>query len=165
MKAIVCLDKNFGIGKENKLPWLKNKEDLKFFREITWGKNILMGRKTFDGLGTLFLKNREIYVLSQSGRESVWASCLDGFSSGGRYTDGQDLPKDIIICGGREIYDQFLPNCEELFVTHLTESYECDTFFPYSQHGIDLIFPYSEKIKDISGGVIKRYYKLCYQKI
>jgi dihydrofolate reductase len=159
MKAIVCLDKNFGIGRENKLPWPKNKEDLKFFREITWGKNILMGRKTFEGLGVMFLPNRSIFVLTKGKNHSCWGSEIDTWPCSGKYTDGENLPKDIIICGGREIYDQFLPKCEELFVTHLTESYECDTFFPYSQHGINSIFPNSEKIKEISGGVIKRYYK------
>jgi dihydrofolate reductase len=155
MKAIVCLDKNFGIGRQNKLPWPKNKEDLKFFKEYTWNQAILMGRKTYEGLGMVFLPNRTIYVLN-----AKLNSCMGCKDSLVYFTSNKDsLLNNLIVCGGREIYDQFLPLCDELMVTHLNNKYECDTFFPYSQIGIDRLFPKKELVKEIGGGKIVKYYK------
>ena len=155
MKAIVCLDKHFGIGRQNTLPWPKNKEDLDFFKGYTWNQTILMGRKTYEGLGVVFLPNRVIYVLNKTANNTC--GCDKGVVT---YISNKEyLPKDIIVCGGREIYDQFLPLCNELMVTHLNNKYECDTFFPYSQVGIDRLFPKKELVKEISGGKIVKYSK------
>lgn len=154
MKAIVCVDKNFGIGRGANLPW-KNKEDMRFFREYTWGQAILMGNKTFKGLGTMFLPNRDIYVLNTKNCNS----CYQNDSSTFYILNVDRAPKNVIICGGRDIYDQFLPNCDELMITKLEESYDCDVFFPYSEFGLNKIFSKKELVKQIGGGKIWKYGK------
>lgn len=156
MKAIVCVDKNFGIGRGTKLPW-KNKEDMRFFREYTWGQNILMGRKTYGGLGVVFLPNRSIYVLTKNANGCMGTE-IDTWPASVLFTNLNNIPKNIIICGGREIYEQFLPNCDELMITKLEESYDCDIFFPYSEFGLNKIFNKKELVKEIEGGKIWKYY-------
>lgn len=157
MKAIVCVDENFGIGRGAKLPW-KNKEDMRFFREYTWGQNILMGRKTYYGLGVAFLQNRSIYVLTKNGNGCMGTE-IDTRPASTFFTSFNYIPKNIIICGGRQVYDQFLPNCDELMITKLEASYDCDVFFPYSELGLNKIFSKKELVKQIDGGKIWKYNK------
>jgi dihydrofolate reductase len=158
MKAIVCLDNKFGIGKNNTLPWPKNKEDLRFFREYTWGHRILMGRPTFAGMGLMFLENRQIYVLTRGPvTRASWVTTINDHVSSGCYINESAISHDMIVCGGRMIYDMLVPKCTELMVTHLNDSFDCDTYFPYSQVGIDRLFPKMEIVKQIDGGIIKRY--------
>lgn len=158
MKAIVCVDKNFGIGRGAKLPW-KNKEDMRFFMEYTWDQAILMGNKTFQGLELPFLPNRDIYVLGRKLKfNNLYSNHKDSASTFGIESIEQ-APKNVIICGGRQVYDQFLPNCDELMITKLDDKYDCDVFFPYSQVGLNMIFSKKELVKEIEGGMIWRYTK------
>lgn len=150
MQAIVAFDQKLGMGLNGYLPWPNIPEDFKWFKETTMGKNILFGRKTFQNLP--ILKKRTTYVVSKN--------YLNDFA-GIDYGDGtvvvyqrnfDSLPKDIIICGGAKIYKQLLPDCEELYVTHVNGVYECDTYFPFSQEVIDRMFPHNSFIREFSGG-------------
>ncbi len=107
-----------GIGIGGKLPW-HIKEDLAFFKEKTLGKTLLMGRKTFEGLPAP-LPGRKTLILSKSveGPDVVHSI--------------EELPEtEIWVCGGAQIYKQFFPLCEEVYLTLVkNEPPEVDAFLP-----------------------------------
>lgn len=128
------MDENRVIGNGNSLPWPKEKSDLKFFKEKTSGGSLIMGRKTFQGLGTLHLVNRKIYVLTHFNPYS-WSVSNLNFQSGSATThiikDVNDLPEqDYWVCGGKAVYELFLPKMCEFFVTYIKGQYEGDVIMP-----------------------------------
>lgn len=130
MKAIVAMDLNRGIGLNGKIPWHLS-EDLKFFKEKTTGGALLMGRKTFDGVGRL--SNRWIYILNKT-LSGPYIS--DGFGSVIKYINPSELDKilkidNLWLCGGAEMYKQFISLCDEVYVTIILDKYECDIKLHY----------------------------------
>lgn len=123
MIAIVtAMDLNDLIGKENKLPW-RLPNDLSHFRKLTWGKNIVMGRKTYESIGVL--PNRNTIVLTRY-PESVEGPVRT------ITTPEQILNQegDFYVIGGAEIYKLFLPYADVMHITQIDESFEGDTYFP-----------------------------------
>lgn len=130
MKIIVAVDEKWGIGKEGKL-LCHLSDDLKYFKEKTTGKTIVMGRVTLEGFpGKKGLPNRRNLVLSHdenffaegaetiSSEEELW-SALSGES-----TD------DVFIVGGAKVYEAFLQYCDTCYVTKIYEDFDADRFFP-----------------------------------
>ena len=112
------------IGRGNQIPW-HLPEDFKWFKRMTTGNVVVMGRKTFESIGRP-LSNRETIVVSRS-----------GFSFPGVRTvaslDEIDLEKEtreVFICGGAEIYAQALSKCSDLYLTLVKREVEGDAFFP-----------------------------------
>lgn len=128
MKLIVAIDAANGIGKNGSIPW-KCKEDLKFFKFVTMGHDIFMGRKTQDSLVSP-LKGRRNFVIT-SDQDRV----LPGFS----WCDPDMLSLcEGFIIGGGSIYELALSKMSyrtgsklvtELFVSKINGDHECDTFF------------------------------------
>ncbi len=141
MKAIVAVDRNWGIGLKGKL-LIQIPADQKFFREVTTGQVVVMGRKTLESLpGGAPLKNRINVVMTRGGVslpdevEAVHSidelkTVLAGYEEGGGADDPKDKPREIYCIGGAEVYRQLLPMCDECYVTKVDESYEADAFFP-----------------------------------
>ena len=125
IKAIVAISENSVIGKEGDLPW-RISEDLRWFKKITLGHTLLMGRKTWESLPGA-LPGRENWVLSsklQSHSGIKVFKTLDNALSA-------TITGNLFIIGGGEIYKQALPICEELFVSEVYRTIENgDTFFP-----------------------------------
>ena len=112
------------IGRGNQIPW-HLPEDFKWFKRMTTGNVVVMGRKTFESIGRP-LPNRETIVVSRS-----------GFSFPGVRTvaslDEIDLGKEtreVFICGGAQIYAQALSLCSDLYLTLVKKEVEGDAFFP-----------------------------------
>lgn len=125
MEAIFACDKNGGIGFENSLPWAFNKEDMQHFVNVTRGKAVVMGSKTFESLGRKQLPNRRNIVLSRTPEKwdgVVESMTLEHFLSLQCFQESH-----IVIIGGAEIYEELLPLCDTLWVTRFHEEYECDT--------------------------------------
>ena len=128
MNAIFSADKNWGIGKGGDL-LVKIPGDMKYFREMTKNKVVVMGRKTFLSLPGGALPNRRNIVLSRS-----------GFAAGGVtvVTSVEELltllgpyPKeDVFVIGGGEIYSLLLRYTDRAYVTKIDRLFEADTFFP-----------------------------------
>lgn len=125
MLLITCIDKEFGLGKNGRLPW-HVKEDLNIFRQNTLDKTILLGGKTAEKLP--FLRERDIKVLSRNKRGKTILG-----SNQIEYVNEFEIEPDWIICGGGEIYSFFLQKnlVSVAIVGRLNSSYDCDTFFPY----------------------------------
>ncbi len=129
MKAIVSVDQNWGIGYRGEL-LQKIPEDMKFFRQMTVGKVVVMGRETFESLpGKEPLKDRINIVLSKSGSfhddKIIICRTLEQLL--------QELEEysadDIYIIGGETVYSQLLSHCTEAYVTKIQNTYPADKYF------------------------------------
>jgi len=126
---VVAMSKNRVIGREGKLPW-KLSTDLKWFKHITEGHTLVMGRKTAESVGKA-LPNRLNLVLSQSG-----SKLSDDFHV---YTDWPSLlnfvqkdAKEVFIIGGEQIFNLLLNKqiVSRMYISHVETEIEGDTFFP-----------------------------------
>ena len=129
MKAIVAVDLNWGIGYKGNL-LQRIPEDLKFFKQITLGKIVVMGKETFESLpGKEPLKDRINIVLNKdrkfTNEKVTICHSLDDLS--------QELKKynsnDVFIIGGESVYSQLLPYCTEAYVTKIDNFYVADKYF------------------------------------
>lgn len=130
MKAILSADRNWGIGYQNKL-LVTIPSDMRFFRETTTGKVIVLGRKTLETFpGGLPLKNRVNVVLTHDRslqvKDAVVVHDLEELM--------EELKKypeeDIYVVGGGSVYELMLPYCDTAYVTRIDMAYQADTFFP-----------------------------------
>lgn len=126
-QAIAAMSENRVIGRGGGIPW-HLPEDFKWFKKMTTGQVLVMGRKTFESIGRP-LPDRETVILSR--RE---------FQAPGTATirDPGELPalverfpgRTLWIVGGAQVYEQCLPLCSDLYVTHVKRTVEGDVFFP-----------------------------------
>jgi dihydrofolate reductase len=130
MNLIVAVDKNWAIGNDNKL-LVSIPQDMKFFRETTMGKVVVMGRKTLESFpGGQPLKKRTNIVLTRDKnykvKDAIVVNTVDELL--------QELKKydeeEIYVIGGESIYKQMLPYCRVAHVTKINHAYEADTYFP-----------------------------------
>lgn len=129
MNIIVAVDKNWAIGFENKL--LNSiPEDMKFFRETTTGKVVVMGRKTLESFPNKRpLKNRtNIVITRQKDYKVDGAVVLHSVEEALDYLK-QFKSEDIYVIGGASIYEQMLPYCDVAHVTVMDYAYQADTWF------------------------------------
>ena len=130
MNLIVAADKNWGIGKDNKL-LVSIPSDMKFFRQETMGKVVVMGRKNLESFPNgLPLKNRTNVVLTSDKnyqvKDAVIVHSIDEVLEELKKYDEEN----IYIIGGESIYRQMLPYCDVAHVTKIDHAYEADAYFP-----------------------------------
>lgn len=127
--AVVAADLAGAIGKQGGLPW-HLPDDLRFFMRYTLGKPVLMGRKTFESIGSKPLKNRLNMVLSSRAIEVegvVWVKTLEQAL---KHSQGEE---ELIVAGGAGIYALAEPMLTDVRMTRIqTRVFEADTFFPVS---------------------------------
>lgn len=130
MNLIVAADKNWGIGKDNKL-LVSIPSDMKFFRQETMGKVVVMGRKTLESFPNgLPLKNRTNVVLTSDKnyqvKDAVIVHSIDEvLEELKKYDDNE-----IYVIGGEKVYEELLPYCDVAHVTKIDFAFEADTHFP-----------------------------------
>ena len=120
---------NNAIGKDNSLLWHIS-EDLKRFKEITSNHKILMGRKTFESLPGI-LPNREHIILTRDKNfnvDSDKVTIINNIEDAIKYY--KDSNEEIFIIGGGEVYKEFLPFANKLYLTKVYKDFDADTFFP-----------------------------------
>lgn len=130
MNLIATVDKNWAIGRNNKL-LVSIPDDMKFFRETTTGKVVVMGRKTLESFpGKKPLKNRVNIVLTSDNSYQVDGAVIvhdmDELHEELKKYDSQD----IYVIGGESIYRQLLDECDVAHITKIDFSYEADAWFP-----------------------------------
>ncbi|OTN90440.1 dihydrofolate reductase [Enterococcus sp. 7E2_DIV0204] len=128
LAAIWAQDEQGTIGKKNRLPWhLPN--DLKFFKQMTEDNTIVMGRKTFEGMGSRPLPNRQTIVLTRD--KGYQAEGVTVFHTVGEVLEyARSFAGITFISGGSAVYEDFLPYCDVLYRTVIDHSFEGDTKFP-----------------------------------
>ena len=130
MKAILTADKNWGIGYNNHL-LVSIPSDMKFFRQTTTGKVVVMGRKTLESFPNgMPLKNRTNIVLTGNQNYQV----KDAIVVHSEDELMEELKKydsdDIYVIGGESVYRMMLPYCDTAYVTKIDRAFQADTFFP-----------------------------------
>lgn len=130
MKAILCADKNWGIGNNNRL-LVSIPSDMKFFRQTTTGKVVVMGRKTLESFPNgMPLKNRTNIVLTGNEdyqvKDAVTVHSKDELLEELKKYDGDD----VYVIGGGSIYRMMLPYCDTVYVTKVDRAFQADTFCP-----------------------------------
>jgi dihydrofolate reductase len=150
MKAIVAVDRNWGIGCQGKLLALIP-EDMKYFKGKTLGKVVVMGRETFESLpGKKPLPGRTNIVLT--GNPDYVAACSTCISMDAALEQLRGYAdEEIYIIGGEQIYRQFLPYCDEVYVTRIDDSFPCDKYFPNLNHQYDWQLTEAGPIKEHNG--------------
>lgn len=130
LSVVVAFDQNMLIGNANELPW-HYKDDLLYFKNLTLNHKLIMGDNTFQSiLGYLNapLKQRVTIVVTDKVYDYDNVICYDNLDD--IIAKYQDSDEEIFVCGGRSIYEQLLPYCKKLYITHINKSHEGDVYFP-----------------------------------
>ena len=129
ISLVAAMSKNHVIGANGKLPWLRIPADMRRFRELTFGKPVVMGRKTFESLGRKPLRGRMNVVLSRD-RKYEAPNCLLLHSV-------EDVLhvlagfEEVMVIGGAGIYRAFLPHAARIYLTLIDLPFAGDTYFPH----------------------------------
>ena len=126
IKIIAALSTNGVIGDKGKIPWFIRGE-LKRFKDITMGHNVVMGRKTFESIGKVLEGRRNIIISNNKSFHADGAIVENSLDSA---ISQCDRGKDIFIIGGSKIYEMALKYCDYLYLTVIHKSFSGDTFFP-----------------------------------
>ncbi len=127
ISIIVAVSEDLGIGKNNELLW-HIPEDLKRFKKITYGKTVIMGKRTWESLPKKPLPGRKNVIITDIPYEDIFGAVT-------AYSIEDALNKcekeeEIFIIGGASIYSQFMPLADRLYVTHVHKKNPADTWFP-----------------------------------
>lgn len=126
ISIIVAIAQNGTIGDKNALLW-HIKEDMRFFRTTTSGHPVIMGRKTFESLGSKPLPKRKNIVITRSDVEFEGAFVAHSLEEAIAMAD-DDV--EVFIMGGAQIYAQALDIADRMYITRVERDYEGDTSFP-----------------------------------
>ncbi|MGM0541465.1 MAG: type 3 dihydrofolate reductase [Pseudomonadota bacterium] len=124
---IAAMANNRVIGLENEMPW-HLPDDLKFFKANTTGKPVIMGRKTFESIGSRPLPNRPNIVISRNAELSIPG--VQVFQSIEAALATLEEIEEVIIMGGGQLYQQMLAQADKLYLTLIDADIEGDTRFP-----------------------------------
>jgi len=134
IRAILAHDANWGIGKNGDLPWPKNSEDMKWFKETTSGDVVIMGRNTWDSLPFKPLPNRtNVIVTTQDIKGALGNIVVDMRSLLKILPQIKFANKDIWVIGGAQLVEGMMPYIDELWLNNVQGDYNCDTFLPKEQ--------------------------------
>lgn len=125
--VVAAADNNI-IGKDNKLLWhLPN--DLKFFKNVTWGMPVIMGRKTFEALGKPLAGRKNIVITRQKGWKAEGAVVVSSLDDALFLVKEMDVKEPMVI-GGGEIYRLAFEKARRIYITRVEATPEGDTSFP-----------------------------------
>ncbi len=126
LSLIAAMAKNRVIGLNNQMPW-HMPADLAHFKQVTMGKPVVMGRKTYDSIGRLLPGRRNVVISRQpkpAGFGADWVHSID---------EALQLLADepeVMVIGGAELYRQTLPDADRLYLSEFDLNVEGDAFFP-----------------------------------
>lgn len=127
INLIAAIGENYELGKDNNLVW-RLKEDLKFFKNITMGHPIVMGRKTFESLPKVLPGRKNIVISTSDIRNEeieLYKSIKDFL------INYQDFNNDIFVIGGASIYSQFIDLATKMYLTEIKATdVSADVYFP-----------------------------------
>ena len=128
VSIIVAASENNAIGKNNSLPW-KLPNDMKFFKNTTWGMPVIMGRKTFESFSKALPGRMNVVVTTQQDWSAPGAEVVNGLSAAFEKANEANT-NEIFIAGGGEIYKQALPMADKIYLTRVKATIDGDVFFP-----------------------------------
>ena len=126
VSMIVAVSANNVIGADGGLPW-RLSEDLRRFKEITMGKPMIMGRQTFESIGKALPGRRSIILSRQTAYKQAGCDVVNTPEAALELVADAE---EVMIIGGGEVYEQFLPMTDRIYLTRVHTKVEGDTFFP-----------------------------------
>jgi len=132
ISLVWAMAQNRVIGRNNQLPWYLP-EDLKYFKRITLGKPVIMGRKTFDSIGKPLPGRTNIVVTRNRDWSFEGVRTVDSLEAARELCENQaivDGTEEAMIIGGAEIYRQAMPLADRLYLTEVHADVEGDATFP-----------------------------------
>ena len=126
LSIVVAMDDNRLIGSKNQLPW-HLPADLAYFKKLTTGKSILMGRKTYDSIGRPLPNRRNIVITRNSNISIPGCEVVSSIDHALELTK-EDL--EVMVIGGASLCEQLLPKINRLYITKIDGEFEGDVFFP-----------------------------------
>ncbi len=129
ISLIAAVARNRALGKDGQLLW-HLPEDMRYFRETTRGKPVIMGRKTWESLPDAFrpLPGRRNIVISRNPAYDAPGAMLAGSLEEALRLTQDDA--EVFVIGGAEIYRQALPLAQRLYLTEVAQDFAADVFFP-----------------------------------
>lgn len=125
ISMIVARSRNHVIGKNNQMPW-KISADLQFFKKVTMGFPIIMGRKTWESIGRPLPGRRNVVVSRNSSYLAPGAELLGSLEEA---LKSLDEFQRVFVIGGQQLFDQAFPLADELYLTEIEINVDGDTFF------------------------------------
>ncbi|WP_286227082.1 MULTISPECIES: dihydrofolate reductase [unclassified Polynucleobacter] len=125
ISMIVARSRNHVIGKDNQMPW-KISADLQFFKKVTMGYPIIMGRKTWESIGRPLPGRRNIVVSRNSDYQANGAELVSSLDQA--LQSLQEFER-VFVIGGQQLFNQAFPLADQLFITEIELEVEGDTFF------------------------------------
>ena len=126
ISIIVAIDEKNGIGQGNKL-LCHLPADLKYFKQTTMGKPIIMGRKTYDSIGKPLPGRKNIIISHDKTLTIDGAEVVDSLD---KAIEKAKLDDEVMVIGGATIYQLALPKARRLYVTRIIHEFAADSFFP-----------------------------------
>jgi dihydrofolate reductase len=131
LSLIVALDLRNGIGKDNKLLW-HLPADLRYFKRMTSGHTVIMGRKTYASIGKALPDRRNLVVSRQENFKAPGCEVFQDLFDAIRACKNEN---EVFIIGGAEIYRQAIQVADRLYLTRVKGEFDADTFFPELKPG------------------------------
>lgn len=126
ISLIVAHDENRVIGYQNDLPWYLP-GDLKYFKEMTMGKPMIMGRKTYDSIGRPLPGRRNIVITRNEDFTADGIEVVGSLEKALALVEGEE---EVMIIGGAQIFEQSMAIADRLYITFINHSFKGDTYFP-----------------------------------
>ncbi|WP_281212425.1 type 3 dihydrofolate reductase [Shewanella insulae] len=123
---IAAMANNRVIGKDNQMPW-HLPEDLRHFKQMTLGKPVVMGRKTFESIGRPLPGRHNLVVSRQKDLVIEGVTCVTSFEQAKEVVKGCE---ELVVIGGGQLYAELLPQADSLYLTEINLDVEGDTHFP-----------------------------------
>ncbi|MDQ0245399.1 dihydrofolate reductase [Bacillus fengqiuensis] len=158
ISLIAAMDENRLIGKNNDLPW-RLPADLAYFKKITMGHVIVMGRKTFESIGKPLPGRENVIVTSQQDYKVEGASIVHSIEE---LLQLDEDSKEVFVIGGAHLYEQTLAHAHRLYLTEIQEQFEGDAYFPQIDERKWSVASKIEGIKDEKNPYI--YYFTVYER-
>lgn len=126
ISLIVAVARNHVIGNRNALPW-HLPADLKYFKRLTLGKPIIMGRKTFESIGRPLPGRMNIIITHERNYQATGCTVVHSIDDALTAAQGNE---EIMVIGGAKLFEQILPRADRIYLTEIAEDFAGDAFFP-----------------------------------
>ncbi|MDT2045969.1 dihydrofolate reductase [Priestia flexa] len=157
ISLIVAMDNNRLIGKENDLPW-RLPADLQYFKQTTMGHTIVMGRKTFESIGKPLPNRRNVILTGNKDYHHEGVKVIHSVDD----LMSLEEESELFVIGGATVYEQTMNVATRLYVTHIEEAFEGDTYFPEIDSSVWKEVSKKQGIKDEKNPYV--YYFTVYER-
>ena len=128
ISLIVAAANNNAIGKEGALPWCLP-DDMRYFKNVTWGMPVIMGRKTFESFRKPLSGRKNIVITRQQDWKAEGTVVVDNLDDA-LFVANETDAKEVFVIGGGEIYRLAYEKAKRIYLTRVNAEPDADTFFP-----------------------------------